>query len=92
MSAELGLAALWMAAALAALQLACGVLAQREASGELATLVRPAAILQGLLAAFAFRDAAMGFHDYRPVGEACRDEFALDEADGVQAHRSMGQS
>ena len=54
MSAELGLAALWMAAALAALQLACGVLAQREASGELATLVRPAAILQGLLAAFAF--------------------------------------
>jgi len=54
MSAELGLAALWLAAALAALQLVGGALAQREGSGELAMLVRPAAILQGLLAAFSF--------------------------------------
>ncbi|SMQ73886.1 cytochrome c-type biogenesis protein CcmF [Altererythrobacter xiamenensis] len=51
---ELGLAALWLAAALAALQLFAGAMAQREATGELAMLVRPAAIVQGLLAAFAF--------------------------------------
>jgi cytochrome c-type biogenesis protein CcmF len=54
MLAELGLAALWLAAALAALQLVGGALAQREGSGELAALVRPAAIIQGILAAFAF--------------------------------------
>ncbi|WP_427965133.1 heme lyase CcmF/NrfE family subunit [Altererythrobacter sp.] len=54
MIAELGLAALWMAAALATLQLIGGALAQREDGGELASLVRPAAVLQGLLAAFAF--------------------------------------
>ena len=51
---ELGLAALWLAAALAALQLAGGALAQRKAAGDLTALVRPAAILQGLLALFAF--------------------------------------
>lgn len=54
MQAELGLAALWLAAALAGLQLVGGALAQREASGELAALVRPAAIVQGALAMFAF--------------------------------------
>ena len=54
MIAELGLAALWIAAALAVLQLVGGALAQRDESGELAKLVRPAAITQGLLAAFAF--------------------------------------
>ena len=54
MSAELGLAALWLAAALAALQLAAGALAQRQGMSELAMLVRPAAIVQGLLAGFAF--------------------------------------
>src|SRR3990167_8015257 len=51
---ELGLAALWLAAGLAALQLAGGALAQRKAAGDLTALVRPAAILQGLLALFAF--------------------------------------
>ncbi|WFL77462.1 heme lyase CcmF/NrfE family subunit [Altererythrobacter arenosus] len=54
MIAELGLAALWLAAALAALQLFGGIAAQREIDGPLARLVRPASILQGLLAAFAF--------------------------------------
>src|SRR3546814_13491127 len=54
MSPELGLAALWLAAALAALQLAGGVLAQRDHAAGLAATVRPAAILQGLLALFAF--------------------------------------
>ena len=54
MIAELGLAALWLAAALAALQLAAGALAQREGGAELAQLVRPAAIVQGLLAGFSF--------------------------------------
>ena len=51
---ELGLAALWLAAALAALQLTGGAAAQRGDAGDLAALVRPAAILQGLLALFAF--------------------------------------
>ena len=54
MIAELGLAALWIASALAVLQLVGGVLAQKEGGSEMAKLVRPAAITQGLLAAFAF--------------------------------------
>ena len=56
MIAELGLAALWLAAALAALQLIAGFLAarQNDKSGELALLVRPAAIVQGVVCAFAF--------------------------------------
>jgi cytochrome c-type biogenesis protein CcmF len=52
--AELGLAALWLCAALAALQLVAGALAVRSAGGEMAMLVRPAAVLQGVLCAFAF--------------------------------------
>jgi cytochrome c-type biogenesis protein CcmF len=56
--AELGLAALWLSAALAALQLVAGALAVRqpdtEAGGELASLVRPAAVLQGVLCVFSF--------------------------------------
>jgi len=54
MIAELGLAALWLAAALAVLQLVAGALSQREGAEELAALVRPAAIVQGFIAAFAF--------------------------------------
>jgi len=55
MIAELGLAALWLAAALAALQLVCGALATHAGEGhDLALLTRPAAILQGGLAAFSF--------------------------------------
>ena len=55
MIAELGHAALWLAAALALLQLVGGALALRggEADG-IAGLARPAAILQGGLAGFAF--------------------------------------
>ena len=56
MIAELGLAALWLAAALAALQLACGALATRVQGidSEVSPITRPAAVLQGVLAAFAF--------------------------------------
>jgi len=54
MIAELGLAALWLAAALAGMQLIGGTAAQRDADGVLSLLVRPVAILQGLLALFAF--------------------------------------
>ena len=56
MIAELGHAALWLAAALALLQLAAGALAVRggAVAGELAPLVRPAAIAQGLLAGVSF--------------------------------------
>ncbi|MFN6935800.1 MAG: heme lyase CcmF/NrfE family subunit [Tsuneonella sp.] len=56
MIAELGLAALWLAAALAALQLAAGALAVRqgESATELAALIRPSAVMQGVLSAFSF--------------------------------------
>lgn len=54
MIAELGLAALWLAAALAALQLVAGFLAARGGETELAGLVRPSAVVQGVLSAFSF--------------------------------------
>ena len=55
MIAELGHAALWMAAALAVLQLVAGALGVRDGEAEGITILsRPAAILQGALAAFAF--------------------------------------
>lgn len=57
MIAELGLAALWLSAALAVLQLFAGALALRPAVGEtseIAVYVRPAAMLQAVLAIFSF--------------------------------------
>ena len=55
MIAELGLAALWLAAALAALQMIAGFMAVRQgASSELASLIRPAAVVQGVLVTFSF--------------------------------------
>jgi cytochrome c-type biogenesis protein CcmF len=54
MIAELGLAALWLAAALAGLQLLAGALGLRESGAGLAALVRPAAVVQALLCALAF--------------------------------------
>ena len=55
MIAEIGLAALWLAAALAMLQLLGGVLALRGGTtSDIAALTRPAAILQGGLVAVSF--------------------------------------
>ena len=55
MMAEIGLAALWLAAALAALQMIGGVLSLRGGTdSEIAALTRPAAILQGGLVAVSF--------------------------------------
>src|SRR6195952_2030003 len=54
MIAELGLAALWLAAALAALQLLAGALALTPGGVGLGNVVRPAAAAQGVLAAPAF--------------------------------------
>ncbi|WP_432200710.1 heme lyase CcmF/NrfE family subunit [Erythrobacter sp. W53] len=59
MIAELGLAALWLAAALAGLQLVASAMALRSDAvsgelGEVAKTVRPAAVAQGLLAGFSF--------------------------------------
>ncbi len=59
MLAEFGLAALWLAAALAGLQLIAGGLALRprktgEGGSALGDIVRPVAVVQGLLAAIAF--------------------------------------
>ena len=53
MTAELGLAALWLAAALALLQFGCGMLAMRGSEG-MAALVRPVAVVQGVLVTLAF--------------------------------------
>jgi len=54
MIAEFGLAALWIAAALAALQLLAGSLALTSRGEGLAGIVRPVAVVQGLLALTAF--------------------------------------
>ncbi|MBO9602510.1 MAG: heme lyase CcmF/NrfE family subunit [Novosphingobium sp.] len=54
MIAELGLAALWLAAALALLQLVCGVMVVRRDDAALASVIRPLAVVQGALAALAF--------------------------------------
>ncbi|MXP24640.1 heme lyase CcmF/NrfE family subunit [Altererythrobacter indicus] len=54
MIAEFGLAALWLAAALAALQLLSGCLSLTEKGQNLALLVRPAAVIQAVLCAAAF--------------------------------------
>jgi cytochrome c-type biogenesis protein CcmF len=54
MIAEFGLAALWLAAALAGLQLLAGALALSLRGEPLATVVRPVAVVQGLLALTAF--------------------------------------
>jgi len=52
--AEIGLATLWLAAALAALQLFIGVNTWRGGAGSLAGLVRPVAAMQGALTLVSF--------------------------------------
>jgi cytochrome c-type biogenesis protein CcmF len=54
MIAELGLALLWIAAALACLSLIAGIAFVRTGKDDLAALVRPASVAQGLLTAAAF--------------------------------------
>ncbi len=54
MIANFGLAALWLAAALAALQLIAGGLAVARGEGPLAGIVRPLAMVQGALVLIAF--------------------------------------
>ena len=54
MMAEFGLAALWLAAALAALQLLAGTAGLRPGGAALAGLVRPVAVMQGVLALVSF--------------------------------------
>ena len=54
MIAELGLALLWLAGAFALLQLATGALALTRHGRELAGIVRPVAVAQGVLCAGAF--------------------------------------
>ncbi|WP_353227572.1 heme lyase CcmF/NrfE family subunit [Novosphingobium sp.] len=54
MIAELGLAVLWMAAALAVLQLVAGAIALRPEGRALVGLVRPVAVMQGVLVLVAF--------------------------------------
>ena len=53
MIANLGLAALWLAAALAALQLVAGALALTGRGQELGGIVRPVAVVQGVLCGLA---------------------------------------
>ncbi|MEP7350157.1 MAG: heme lyase CcmF/NrfE family subunit [Sphingorhabdus sp.] len=54
MIAEAGLAALWLAAAMALLQMVGGFAQLNARGSELAALVKPAAVVQGALCAFAF--------------------------------------
>ncbi len=54
MIAEAGLAALWIAAALSLLQLFLAAFALRTGDAELAARVRPVAVAQGAMVAFAF--------------------------------------
>ena len=54
MTAEIGFAALWMAAALCLLQFIAGALALRRQGAEMGLITRPAAVVQGLLAVTAF--------------------------------------
>ena len=54
MMAEAGLAALWLAAAMALLQMVGGFAQLGVRGSELAVLVKPAAIVQGALCSFAF--------------------------------------
>lgn len=54
MIAEAGLAALWLAAAMALLQLVGGLTLLRGGAGQLAPLIKPAAYLQGALCGIAF--------------------------------------
>lgn len=54
MIAEFGLAALWLAAALAALQMIAGALSLTRKGARMAGLVRPVAVVQGILCAVAF--------------------------------------
>ena len=53
MTAEAGLAALWLAAALAALQVLLGALALRSGDAALTAAVRPVAVVQGVLTVLA---------------------------------------
>lgn len=54
MIAEAGLAALWLAAAMALLQFVGGLTLLRGGAGQLVPLIKPAAYVQGALCAFAF--------------------------------------
>jgi cytochrome c-type biogenesis protein CcmF len=54
MTAEFGLVALWLATALAGLQLLAGVLGLRERGAGLAALARPAAVVQAILCSVSF--------------------------------------
>ena len=54
MIAEIGLASLWLAASLAALQFIAAWFGQRAGGETLARLVRPAAVVQALLCGLAF--------------------------------------
>jgi len=65
MIAELGLAALWLAASLAALQLLAAIIVVRgggtEGEESMGGLVRPAAVVQGLLCALSFLCLLLAF-------------------------------
>ncbi len=54
MMAELGLAALWLAAALGVMQALCGYTGWRAADNPLAQLLRPVAVAQGILCLLSF--------------------------------------
>ena len=62
MIAEFGLAALWLAAALAALQLLAGWMGTRAGGEGFARVVRPVAVVQALLCLTAFASLLLLFY------------------------------
>ncbi|WP_295493700.1 heme lyase CcmF/NrfE family subunit [Sphingorhabdus sp. EL138] len=63
MIAEAGLAALWLAASMALLQLIAGLTLLRDGAGQLVPLIKPAAYVQGALSTFAFFALMWLFYD-----------------------------
>ena len=63
MIAEAGLAALWLAASMALLQLIAGLTLLRDGAGQLVSLIKPAAYVQGALSTFAFFALMWLFYD-----------------------------
>jgi len=63
MIAEAGLAALWLAASMALLQLIAGLTLLRDGTGQLVPLIKPAAYVQGALSTFAFFALMWLFYD-----------------------------
>ncbi len=92
MIAETGLAALWLAAMLAGLQLILAWVSVGKGDARAARLMRPVALAQGALTAISFALLITLFLRSGHVGTAGRDQQPFDEAVHLQVRRNLGQS